>query len=138
MLVFFAGNSNLFSQDINTVENKQDSIIIDNEIYWSVEQQPQFPGGSSEMLKYISSNLKIPKNVKPEEGLRSKIIVRFVVEKDGSMSDISVFESIYPSQEEEIINLIRSMPKWIPGMHFGKAVRVYYSLPIRICFRNPI
>lgn len=94
-----------------------------------VEQMPQFPGGESELMKFIGNSIKYPP-IAAENGIEGRVIIRFVVEKNGKVSDINVLRSIDPSLDKEAIRVIKSMPTWIPGMQNGRNVAVYYTLPV--------
>ncbi|NNT70594.1 hypothetical protein HKT18_00050 [Flavobacterium sp. IMCC34852] len=102
----------------------------DNSIYNTsgIEVKPEFPGGLNEFYKYIGKNYKTP-NVK---GLKGKVFVTFVIEKDGSLSDIKVIRDIGLGTGEEAIRVLKECPKWIPGEQNGQKVRVMYALPISI------
>ena len=90
---------------------------------------PQFPGGEAELMKYISNNIKYPP-IAAENGIEGRVVVRFVVEKNGKVSDINILRSVDPSLDKEAARVIRSMPTWIPGMQNGRNVAVYYTLPV--------
>lgn len=105
-------------------------IITDKKPYISVEQMPEFPGGSGELLKYISENLEYPETAvkNKTEGL---VVVRFVVSETGDVSDASILRSVSPECDNEAIRVVESMPKWQPGKEKGEDVAVFYTLPIR-------
>lgn len=102
----------------------------DNSIYNTsgIEVKPEFPGGLNEFYKYIGKNYRTP-NVK---GLKGKVFVTFVIEKDGSLTDIKVIRDIGLGTGEEAIRVLKECPKWIPGEQNGQKVRVMYALPISI------
>jgi TonB family protein len=97
--------------------------------YFFVEQMPEFPQGDQAMQKYLKTNLRYPDAAK-KAGTKGNVILRFVVEKDGSLSQIKVAKSLSPECDAEAIRLVKAMPKWIPGKHDGKTVAVWYTLPI--------
>ena len=101
----------------------------DDAVYSMVSEQPSFPGGMQEMMKFISENRKYPAEAKAKE-IHGKVIVAFVVERDGSLSDVKIRRGIGYGCDEEAIRLIKSMPKWTPGKQNGKAVRVSFMLPV--------
>ena len=105
----------------------QDSMR--NGVYNIVDQMPQYPGGESEMQKFISENLKYPETAQ-KEGIQGRVIVRFVVEKTGAISNIEVIRGIGPDCDKEAIRTIKAMPNWIPGKTTGRIVPVYFTLPI--------
>ncbi len=93
------------------------------------DDMPQFPGGFGGLMQYLSSNLRYPKDAK-EAGTQGSVVVSFFVEEDGSISNASVTKPAYSSLDEEALRVISTMPKWMPGKHNGKAVRMKYSLPV--------
>ena len=94
-----------------------------------VEEMPQFPGGSSAMFEYIAASLKYP--VKAEEnGVQGRVVCSFVVDTDGSVSDVKVVKSVDPTLDKEAKRIIQGMPKWIPGKQGGAPVRVKYTVPV--------
>lgn len=100
------------------------------EILQRVEKMPSFPGGEQAMLQFISQNLKYP-TLALENEIRGTVVAQFVVEKDGSLSDIKVIRDIGAGCGKEALRVINQMPKWIPGRQNGSPVRVQYTLPIR-------
>jgi protein TonB len=101
----------------------------ETKVFDVVEQMPSFPGGQSALLQYLSSNIKYPV-VAEENGVQGRVIVTFVVEKDGSITDVKVVKSVDPSLDKEAQRVVKSMPKWIPGKQNGAAVRVKYTVPV--------
>ena len=101
----------------------------DDAVYSMVSEQPSFPGGMQEMMKFISENRKYPAEAKAKD-IHGKIIVAFVVERDGSLSDVKIRRGIGYGCDEEAIRVIKSMPKWTPGKQNGKVVRVSMMLPV--------
>ncbi|MFC4480078.1 energy transducer TonB [Flavobacterium chungangensis] len=102
----------------------------DNTVYNTagIEVKPDFPGGIEKFYKFVGNNYKTPE----EEGLKGKVYVTFVVEKDGSLTDIKVLRDIGYGTGAEAIRVLKKCPKWTPGEQNGKKVRVLYSLPITI------
>ena len=111
------------------VEKKKANDSLKEKPFVTVEQMPSFPGGESEMMKFIAENLRYP-TIPVEEGICARSTVRFVVEADGSISDIKAIRSCSESVDKEIIRVIELMPKWIPGKQGGRPVRVYFTLPV--------
>lgn len=101
----------------------------DDAVYSMVSEQPSFPGGMQEMKKFISENRKYPAEAKAKD-IHGKVIVAFVVERDGSLGDVKIRRGIGYGCDEEAVRLIKSMPKWTPGKQNGKAVRVSMMLPV--------
>ncbi|MFY8214055.1 MAG: energy transducer TonB [Flavobacterium sp.] len=107
-----------------------DVVEEDNSIYNTagIEVKPDFPGGMEKFYKFVGKNYQVPE----EEGLKGKVFVSFVVEKDGSLTDIKVIRDIGYGTGKEAIRVLKSCPRWNPGEQNGKKVRVLYSLPINI------
>ena len=117
----------LIAQDSNQSQtNNQEDLSIHT--VSGIEIRPEFPGGLSQFYKYIGKNYKVP-DIK---SLKGKIIITFVVEKDGSLTDIKVLRDIGYGTGSEAIRVLKKCPKWIPGEQDGKKVRVIYTLPISI------
>jgi len=95
-----------------------------------VEQMPEFEGGQSALSKYISDNLKYPKDAS-EKGIQGMVVVRFIVTKTGDIKDATVIRGISESQDKEALRVVNSMPKWKPGKQKGVPVDVWYTIPFR-------
>lgn len=106
-------------------------VVADTTVYKVVEQMAEYPEGNAAMMKFIFSNLKIPV-ISVEEGIQGKIIIRFIVEKDGSLSNIEVIQPDIPEWKTELVEVMKSMPEWIPGKQNGRPVRVEYTLPMNV------
>lgn len=108
----------------------KDVVEEDNSVYNTagIEVKPDFPGGMDKFYKYVGKNYQTPE----EEGLKGKVFVSFVVEKDGSLTDIKVIRDIGYGTGKEAVRVLKACPKWTPGEQNGKKVRVLYSLPINI------
>lgn len=100
-----------------------------NKIFTSVEQYPQFPGGIEAFYKYLSKNIRYPA-IARENGTQGKVIVTFVCEKDGSLTDIKVVRGIGDGCDEEAIRVLKNSPHWSPGIQNGRPVRTLYTVPI--------
>ena len=103
--------------------------VEEYKVFEVVEQMPSFPGGDVALMQYLSKNIKYPP-VAEEMGIQGRVICTFVVERDGSVSDIRIAKSVDPSLDKEAIRVVSSMPKWIPGRQNGQMVRVKYTLPV--------
>ena len=101
----------------------------ETKVFDVVEQMPSFPGGPSALMQFLSSNIKYPV-VAEENGVQGRVVCTFVVEKDGSITDVRVIKSVDPSLDKEAMRVVKSMPKWIPGKQNGSAVRVKYTVPV--------
>ena len=104
----------------------------DNTVFQIVEQQPSFPDGEAALFKYLSENIKYPEFAR-DNGIEGTTYVGFVVEKDGSITDVTVRRGVKGGKvcDEEAIRVVRNMPRWKPGRQNGKNVRVSYNLPVK-------
>ena len=112
-----------------SVENA-DSAAVEETVYQSVEEQPEFPGGMKALMKYLADNIKYPR-ISRDNKSQGRAIVRFTVNVDGTISDAEVVRStgdIY--LDKEAIRVVEAMPKWEPGKENGKPVRMKYAMPI--------
>lgn len=100
----------------------------ETKVWAFVEQMPEYPGGMDALYKYLGENIRFPPRA---EGQNARVSVRFVVNEDGSVSNAEVARKVGFGMDEEAIRLVNSMPKWTPGRNNGKAVKVYYTLPIK-------
>lgn len=100
-----------------------------NSVYDVVEQMPSFPGGISGLKTYLNQNTRYPA-VAQENCVQGRVVVSFVVGKDGHISDVTVLRSVDPSLDKEAIRVIRNMPRWTPGKQGGEPVRVRYNVPV--------
>ena len=101
----------------------------EGEIFEVVEQNPSFPGGDAELMKWLSKNLKYPASAQ-DNGIQGRVLVSFVVNKDGSIVDPKVLRSVDPALDKEAMRVVTAMPKWQPGKQRGKTVRVKFTLPV--------
>ncbi len=101
----------------------------EEEIFQVVEQMPEFPGGMEELLKYLGKNLHYP-SIAQENNIQGRCIIEFVVNKDGTVVDPKVIKSLDAACDKEAMRVVKSMPKWKPGLQRGKPVRVRYTLPV--------
>lgn len=102
---------------------------VATKVFDVVEEMPSFPGGQGALMSYLASTIKYPV-VAQEDGVQGRVIVSFVVERDGSISDVRVARSVDPSLDREAQRVVKSMPKWKPGKQNGSAVRVKYTVPV--------
>ena len=98
-------------------------------VFDMVEQMPAFPGGMQELMVYLGKNIKYP-TIAQENGTQGRVIIQFVVERDGTISDVRVARGVDPYLDKEAVRVVKSMPKWIPGKQNGKAVRVKFTVPV--------
>ena len=102
---------------------------VSNKVFDVVEEMPSFPGGTGALMSFLSSNIKYPV-VAQENGVQGRVIVGFVVERDGSITDVRVMRSVDPSLDREAQRVVKAMPRWKPGKQNGSAVRVKYTVPV--------
>lgn len=112
-----------------TIEDTKEEVVEEAEIFQVVEQLPEFPGGDEALFKYLSDNLVYPDRAR-EAGIEGRVMVGFVVEPDGRISNVKVVRSKAAALDEEAIRVVKAMPKWKAGKQRGKAVRVQYQIPI--------
>ena len=103
--------------------------VVDQEILQIVEEMPSYPGGERALLEYVAKNIKYPQ-IARETGIQGRVFVGFVVEPDGSVSNVKILRGIGGGCDEEAMRVIKSLPKWKPGKQRGKAVRVSYQIPV--------
>lgn len=112
------------------VESSDPKKVFKGKVYDLVDEMPSFPGGLEELYKWIDNNVQYPA-VARENGIEGRVILKFIVEKDGSLSDSTVIHSVHPMVDREALRLVGQMPKWNPGKRAGVPVRVRYCLPIK-------
>ena len=125
------------TDDLNVVREHKDEIIVEEkhpepvkeEVFTAVEQMPQFPGGEAELLKYIASHIKYP-TMAAENNIQGRVVVKFVVGKDGRVGDVVVVRGKDPDLDKEAVRVVKTLPNFIPGKMNGQAVSVWYTLPI--------
>ncbi len=107
-----------------------DEEVVEAEIFTVVESMPSFPGGMGELMKFLGKNINYPTLAK-ESGIQGRVFINFVVEPNGSISNVKVLRGIGGGCDEEAVRVVKSMPKWSPGKQRGKPVRVSYNLPVK-------
>ncbi len=123
LLILIAYHESLLAQ----TEQKQILMVA--------EQMPQFPGGNDSMWSFFSKNIQYPPQAK-ENGIQGKVVVQFVVNEDGSLSDVKVLRDIGEGCADEVLRVLKMMPKWSPGIQFEKPVAVRFNLPV--AFKIPV
>jgi protein TonB len=101
----------------------------EEEIFMVVEESPEFPGGVQALLEYLRKNIKYPQICK-DNNIQGRVLISFVVNKDGAIVDPEVIKSVHPSLDKEALRVISGMPNWKPGAQRGKPVRVKYTVPV--------
>ncbi|NDW17948.1 energy transducer TonB [Dysgonomonas sp. 216] len=118
---------------VDIADLKDHKVIVEQtepeKPFVSVEQMPQFPGGQAELMKFISNNLKYP-TIAAENGIEGRVIIRFVVSANGSVQNIEIQRGLDSSCDKEAVRVVKMMPKWIAGKQNGRAVPVYFTLPV--------
>ena len=111
--------------------NAQKTVVsqTDPKVFDTVEQMPEYPGGMQAMIEFLQANMKYPEDAAKQK-VEGRVMVQFVVETDGSVTDVHVAKQVFPSLDAEAIRVVQAMPKWMPGKEKGKVVRVKYNLPI--------
>ena len=125
------------TDNLNVVREHKEEIIVEEkrpepvkeEIFTAVEQMPQFPGGDGELLKFIATHIKYP-TMAAENNIQGRVVVKFVVKKDGNVGDVVVIRGKDPDLDKEAQRVVKSLPKFIPGKMNGQSVSVWYTLPI--------
>ena len=123
-----AAQTETFVAPVVEEEEEEESA---QQIFTVVEKQPEFPGGTAELFKYLSKAIKYPV-IAQENGIQGRVVCSFVVNRDGSIVDIQVMRGVDPSLDKEAIRVISEMPKWKPGEQRGKPVRVRFILPVQV------
>lgn len=122
-------SSSSYSKDFKIKDPK-----VENKVFESVEEMPSFPGGMSALMKYLADNVKYPVDAQ-ENGLQGRVVVSFVVERDGSITNVQAVRSVYPSLDSEAVRVVEAMPRWKPGKLNGLPVRVKYNVPVTFSFQ---
>lgn len=138
-----AGNISC-SQDASQTEDAKEEVVAPvspeakeapadstakEEVFMVAEQMPEYPGGMKEMLKFLQENVKYPENAM-KNNVQGRVIVQFVVEKDGTPTEFKVLRSVDPDLDAEALRVMKAMPKWKPGMQKGQVVRVKFTVPV--------
>lgn len=116
-------------EDIAAPEPPKHVVEETTKIFTNVEQMPMYPGGEGALLGYLRDNIHYP-TVAAENGVQGRVVVGFVVERDGSITDVKILRGVDPSLDREAMRVVKSMPRWNPGKQNGSAVRVKYQVPV--------
>ena len=119
--------SNLNSNRAKIKKHVHQKKHNEEKVYEVVEQMPSFPGGQEALMTYINNNIKYPDEVCGQ----GRVVVSFIVEKDGSITNATIRRSVDPAFDREALRVISSMPKWIPGKNNGRNVRVRFNVPVQ-------
>lgn len=115
-------------EQVQVVEPEPEKPKVE-EVFTAVEQMPEFPGGQSALMKYLSNNIRYPQMALAND-IQGRVVVKFVVEKDGSVSGVTVVRGVDKDLDKEAVRVVKSMPKWQPGKNNGQAVRCWFNLPV--------
>ena len=108
----------------------EEEEVEEQQIFQVVEEMPEFPGGMAECMKWLGKNIKYP-TISQENGVQGRVIVQFVINRDGSIVDAKVVRGVDPYLDKEALRVVNQMPKWSPGKQRGKAVRCQFTLPVQ-------
>lgn len=133
VIVFAPVGTNAQNKKVKKAQTHKDTTA-DDKVYKVCEQMPTYEGGDAALMKYIGENLKYPEEAK-ERGLQGRVVVGFIIEKDGSLTDVKVLRSVDRALDAEALRVVKGMPKWISGRQNGQRVRIRYLLPIYICLQ---
>ena len=133
VVVFVPARANAQDKKEKTTQTHKDTTT-DDKVYEVCEQMPIFEGGDAALMKYLTDSVKYPELAK-KHGVQGRVVIGFIVEKDGSLTDVKVLRPVDIDLDAEVLRLVKGMPKWIPGRQNGKRVRVRYLLPIHICLQ---
>ncbi|WP_028902418.1 MULTISPECIES: energy transducer TonB [unclassified Prevotella] len=114
-----------------TTVSAQKTVVAkkNQQVFDVVEQMPEYPGGMAAMVEYLSKNVKYPADAEKKK-VEGKVFVTFVVDTDGSITDVTLMKKVFPSLDAEAMRVISAMPKWVPGKQRGQVVRVRFTVPI--------
>lgn len=114
-----------------TTVSAQKTVVAkkNQQVFDVVEQMPEYPGGMAAMVEYLSANVKYPADAEKKK-VEGKVFVTFVVDTDGSITDVTLMKKVFPSLDAEAMRVISAMPKWVPGKQRGQVVRVRFTVPI--------
>ena len=123
----FFGLAPMWAQ--KTVVSQKNEKVVD-----VVEQMPEYPGGMQALFEFLRQNIKYPEDAQKQK-VEGRVLATFVVETDGSISNVEVVKHAFPSLDNEAVRVIQAMPKWTPGKQGGKVVRVKYTVPINFSLK---
>ena len=132
------------SDDADKFKAVQEQVVVkepepekpkEEEIFVAVEQQAEFPGGQTALMKWLSNNVRYPESAQQND-IQGRVVVRFVVEKDGSIGAATIVKGVDKDLDREALRVVKKMPRWQPGKNNGVAVRSYFNLPVVFKFQN--
>ena len=128
VVVFAPAGANAQNKKVEKAQTHKDTTT-DDKVYDVCEQMPTYEGGDAALLKYLGENWKLPDEYK-ERGMQGRLVVGFVVEKDGSLTNVKVLRAVDIALDAEVLRVVKGMPKWIPGRQNKQRVRVKYNVPV--------
>ncbi|MBQ6237192.1 MAG: energy transducer TonB [Bacteroidales bacterium] len=123
-------NANKQQEEVVITDVGTEEVVEEEEIFVFVEEYPSYPGGEEALYKYLSQNIQYP-DVARDNNITGTVVIRFVVEKDGSITKAAIAREIGGGCGKEALRVVNSMPKWKPGKQSGKAVRTEFTLPVQ-------
>ena len=126
------------ADDVDKFKAVQEQVVVkepepekpkEEEIFVAVEQQAEFPGGQAALMKWLGNNIRYPESAQAN-GVQGRVIVKFVVEKDGSIGATTIVKGVDKDLDKEALRVVKKMPKWQPGKNNGSPVRSYFTLPV--------
>lgn len=132
------------ADDVDKFKAVQEQVIVKEpepvkhepeKIFVAVEQPAEFPGGQAAMMKWLSNNIRYPENAQAN-GISGRVVVKFVVEKDGSIGSPQIVKGVDRDLDQEALRVVKRMPKWQPGKNNGQPVRSYFNLPVTFRLQN--
>ena len=128
VVVFVPARANAQDKKEKTTQTHKDTTT-DDKIYEVCEQMPIFEGGDAALMKYLTDSVKYPELAK-KHGVQGRVVIGFIVEKDGSLTDVKVLRHVDIALDAEALRVVKGMPKWIPGCQDEQLVRVRYNVPV--------
>ena len=128
VIVFAPAGANAQNKKVKKAQTHKDTTT-DDKVYEVCEQMPTYKGGEEAMMRFLSQVTRYPQRAQ-ELGIQGCVVVGFIVEKDGSLSDFKFIQRVDPELDDEALKTVKAMPKWNPGKHNGKNVRVRHSVPV--------
>ena len=128
VVVFAPAGANAQNKKVEKAQTHKDTTT-DDKVYEGCEQMPTYEGGDAALLKYITDSVKYPELAK-KHGVQGRLVIGFIVEKDGSLTDVKVLRPVDIDLDAEVLRVIKGMPKWIPGCQDEQLVRVRYNVPV--------
>jgi len=127
-------SSFIYGQELPKANQKQADTNTGKEVFTIVEVQPEFPGGEKARQKYLANNIQYPA-IAQKNNIEGIVYVSFIIETDGTLTDIKIIKGIGAGCDEEVVRVIKNMPKWKPGKQNGKTVRVKINMPVKFSLR---